>query len=309
MSKQKILITGSSGTIGTALLKKLLGQGYEVVGFDKKQNQWDSELNKRTIKGDLLRDRDLKKLPKRIDLIIHLAASAQVGNSVLNPVLALENMAMTLRMLEFARKQNIPRFIFSSSRDVYGNTEEVSSEDNVGIRLVESPYAASKLASEALISAYGKCFGIRSIVLRFSNVYGRYDVSDRFFPLIMKKMLKNQDVFLYGKEKVLDFLYIDDCVHGIMQSIVQFSKAQNTTFNIANGKSNKLSEAISLLKKLLGSKSKISIKPNRKGEVMHFIADISKAKSLLGYKPTYSIERGIELGAEWYARFYQEQSL
>ena len=124
MGKHKILITGSSGTIGTRLFEKLLEQGYGVVGFDKKRNRWDSELNKRTIRGDLLRDSDLKKLPKNIDLIIHLAASARVYNSVLNPILALENIAMTNRILEFARKQNVSRFIFSSSREVYGDREK-----------------------------------------------------------------------------------------------------------------------------------------------------------------------------------------
>lgn len=298
-----ILITGSSGTIGTRLFEKLLEHGLEVVGFDKKQNQWGSELNKRTIKGNLLREHDLKKLPKNIDLIIHLAATARVYNSVLKPSLALENIVMTHSILEFARRENISRFIFSSSREVYGNKDKsISSEDEVDIRLAESPYAATKIGAEALIHAYGKCFDMRYVILRFSNVYGRYDISDRLVPLFIQKMRKNQDVFIYGKEKVLDFTYLDDCVDGIIKSVVNFSQAQNSTLNITSGEVHTLIEIAQLIKELLRSKSKVLIKPNRKGEVVHFIADISKARILLGYEPKYSIQRGLEASVKWYSQ-------
>lgn len=302
-----ILITGSSGTIGTRLFEKLLEQDYKVIGFDKKQNQWDSELNKLTIKGDLLQEKDLKKIPKNIDLIIHLAANARVYNSVLNPILALENMVMTYHILEFARKKNIPRFILASSREVYGNRgESISSEDEVNIYLSESPYSAMKIGAEALVYAYRKCFSIRDIVLRFSNVYGRYDTSDRFVPLMIKKMRKNQDVSIYGEDKVLDFTYLDDCVNGIIKSVMLFSKAQNNTLNIASGKGYTLVEAAQFIKEFLGSKSKIHIKANRKGEVVQFIADLSKVKSILGYKPKYSIQTGLKESVKWYSRYYED---
>lgn len=301
MSKYKILITGSSGMIGTRLFEKLLEQGYEAIGFDKRENPWNLELNKRTIKGDLLYERDIKKLPKNIDLIVHLAANARVHNSVLNPTLALENIAMIYHILEFARKQDVSRFIFSSSREVYGNREKsIAYEEEVDIRLAESPYAATKTGAEALIHAYSKCFAMQHIILRLSNVYGRYDISDRFMPIMIQKMRKNQDVFIYGKEKVLDFTYLDDCVNGIIKSVVNFSQAQNNTLNIASGEGNTLLKIAQLIKEHLGSKSKIYIKPNRKGEVIRFIADISKAKMLLGYKPKYPIQIGCSTTVKWY---------
>lgn len=301
-----ILITGSSGTIGTRLFEKLLEQDYEVIGFDKKQNNWHPELNQRTIKGDLLREHDLKKLPKNIDLIIHLAANARVHNSVLNPIIALENIEITHRILEFARKQNISRFVFSGSREIYGNKKKsISSEDEVNIRLAESPYAATKIGAEALIYAYKKCFDMQYIVLRLSNVYGRYDISDRFVPTLIQKMRKNQDVEIYGKEKVLDFTYIDDCVSGITKSVEHFSQVQNSVLNIASGEGHSLVEVANIIRELLGSKSKVQIKPNRKGEVVRFIADISKAKSQLGYKPKYSIRIGLKASVDWYSTIYQ----
>jgi len=306
MSKYKILITGSSGMIGTRFFEKLLEEGYEAVGFDKKQNQWDAKLDKRTIRGDLLNDQDIKELPKDIDLIIHLAANARVYNSVLNPNLALENIAMTHRVLEFARKQNISRFILSSSREVYGNREKsVFSENEVNIHLSESPYSAMKIGAEALVYAYGRCFGVQNIILRLSNVYGRYDTSDRFTPFIIRKMRKDQDVFVYGKEKVLDFTYLDDCVNGIIKSVIFFSKARNSTLNIASGEGSSLVEVAQLVKELLGSKSRIHIRANRKGEVVQFIADLSKAKKLLGYSPKYSIQTGLKESVKWYLRYYQ----
>ena len=303
----KILITGSSGTIGTRLFEKLLEQNYEVIGIDRKPNIWQAKLNQLTIKGDLLEKKGVNKIPTDIDLIIHLAANARVYNLVINPALALENIITTHNILEFARKNKIRKFIFSSSREVYGNKEKIiSKEDDVNIQLCESPYTASKIADEALIHAYHKCFGIDYIIFRFSNVYGKYDQSDRFVPLMIRKMLKNQNVYIFGKNKLLDFTYIDDCINGIIKGINKFPKVKNDTFNIASGKADKLIDVANLLKQSLRSKSKIFIKPNRPGEVVQYIANISKAKKILDYQPKYSIQKGIKLSINWYV---ENQSL
>lgn len=298
---KKILITGSSGTIGTRLFEKLLEKGLTVSGFDKKPNKWHEKLNKLTIVGDLLKKQDIEKLPKDFDLIIHLAANARVYDLVINPDLARDNIITTYNILEFARKNNINKIIFSSSRETYGNRKVIkSSEKDVDINFCESPYAASKIADEVLVYSYSKCYNMNYIVLRFSNVYGMYDQSDRFVPLVIRKMRENKTIEIFGQDKTLDFTYIDDCIDGIIKCIVNFNKIKNNAINIAFGKGEKLIAVADLIKKELKSKSKIEIRDNRTGEVVKYIADIAKAKKLLNYKPKFKVENGIKFAVKWY---------
>jgi nucleoside-diphosphate-sugar epimerase len=301
MKINKILITGSSGMIGTRLFEKLLEKGCKVVGFDKNLNIWQPKLNKLTIKGNLLNEKDIDLLPKDFDLVIHLAANARVYNLVVNPDLAFENIATTYNILRFSHNNKINNFMFSSSREVYGNkASAVSKEADVDINLCESPYTASKISGEALVYGFSRSYGMDYIVFRFSNVYGMYDRSDRFVPLVIDKIRKNQQIDIFGKDKSLDFTYIDDCINGIVSTIEKFSKVRNNTINIASGQGEKLIDVAKLIKKYLNDSSKINIKANRPGEVIRYTADISKAKKLLNYKPKYLIEAGLIKTIKWY---------
>lgn len=305
MSKtfKKILITGSSGTIGTRLFENLLEAGHEVIGFDKNPNKWHDHLDKLTVKGNLLNKKDIKKLPCGFDLVVHLAANARVYNLVADPDLALENIITTYNVLEFCRQNKIKSVIFSSSRETYGNIKKSTpKEQDVDIQLCESPYAASKISDEALIYSYFKCYGINYIIFRLSNVYGMYDQSDRFVPLMIKKMERNESVDIYGGNKFLDFTYIDDCVSGLSKGIKMFPKVKNSTINVASGRGEKLTKVAQMIKEHLGSRSVINTKPNRSGEIMHYVADISRAKKLLGYKPKHSIKEGISSAVAWYIK-------
>jgi nucleoside-diphosphate-sugar epimerase len=298
---KKILITGSSGTIGTRLGEKLLNLGYEIIGVDWKINKWHRNLEKRTIHLDL-RNKNLvlKKLPKKVDLIIHLAANARVYELVKNPDLARDNMITTYNILEYARINKVKNIIFASSREVYGNTKKAKhKEEDVRIENCESPYSASKISGEALIHSYHKCFGTNYVIIRFSNVYGMYDESDRVIPLFIRKAIKNENLVVFGKDKILDFTYIDDAVEGAIKIIQKFDKIKNNTFNIATGKGTKILFVAQLIKKFLDSKSRIIIKQNRPGEVVKYIADISKAKKLLNYEPRTDIIEGVKKTIEW----------
>ncbi len=301
-----ILLTGSSGTVGTRLFEKLLGSGYDVVGVDKRENAWDASLNEKTLKVDLLDSRNLGRLPRNLDLIIHFAANARVYELVKNPEMALENMVMTANILEFARKNNTRKVVFSSSREVYGNLTEKAliKEGNLRIENCESPYAASKISSEALIHSYQKVYGVESVILRFSNVYGMYDDSDRVVPLWIRQALENQDLVVFGENKTLDFTYIDDTVDGVARVLQRFENVKGETFNIASGKGVKLIDVAENIKKLLGSASKTVIKDNRPGEVWQFTADISKAEKLLQYEPRIGIDEGLIETVQWYRDFH-----
>jgi len=300
MNVKKILITGSSGTIGTRLSERLLNKNYEIAGADLKPNKWNDQINKLTVIGDLLDEKTFDKLPKDMDLVIHLAANARVYNLIKNPNLARENFETLFNTLEFCRLNRINRFIFASSREVYGNLNQTThSEDHVSIRNCESPYTASKIGGESLIYAYNNCFGLNFITIRLSNVYGMYDDSDRIVPLFIKLTKENKDLTVYGKEKMLDFTYIDDAVSGLISCIENFDKAKNDIFNIASGNGVNLVKLAKLIQNSLNAKNSIEIKENRKGEILKFVADISKARKILNYNPEVDINEGIRRTVNW----------
>jgi len=301
MKIKKILVTGSSGTIGTRLCEKLLEENYEIVGVDLKPNKWNDKINELTIIGDLRNKQTFENLPKNVDLVIHLAANARVYNLIVEPSLARDNFEILFNTLEFCRKKNIKRFVFASSREVYGNSKQVVySENEAYVRNCESPYTASKIGGEALVHAYHQCYGINFIIIRFSNVYGIYDDSNRVIPLFIKLTKENKDLVVYGKEKLLDFTYIDDAISGVLRCAENFDQVKNETFNVSSSKAISIIELARLIQKYMNSKNKIVIKENRAGEVMKFIADISKAKKKFSYEPKITIDEGVRKSIQWY---------
>jgi len=303
MQARKILVTGSSGTIGTRLCEKLIKSGKEVVGVDREPNKWNKRIDELSIIGDLLNSKTITLLPTDIDMIIHLAANARVYNLVVNPVQAMENIQTTFNMLEFARKNKIKSFLFASSREVYGNTEkEIYSENETHINSIESPYSASKLSGEALVRSYKHCYNQDFIIFRFSNVYGMYDDSNRVIPLFIRQCKSNKTLTIFGKEKLLDFTYIDDTIKGIISAITRFDAAKNETYNLAYGEGTSIVEVAKLIKKKLNSDSNLEIKESRTGEVQKYIADIEKARRALNYKPRTNIREGIGKSIRWYEK-------
>lgn len=299
-----ILVTGSSGTIGTRLCEELLNKRIKFIGIDKRRNKWNRDVDILTKRIDLLDEKKIEKI-EMIDLVIHLAANARVYNLVLNPKLARENMITTFNVLEFCRKNDIEKFIFASSRETYGNIKGLKhAEEDVRIEFCESPYTASKIAGEALTQAYCKCYGIHFVIIRFSNVYGMYDDSDRVIPLFIKRAMYNKELVVYGRKKMLDFTYIDDAINGLLKVIKKFNEVKGNTFNIASGEGTKIIEIAKLIKRNMNSKSRIKIEKNRKGEILKFVANIDKAKKLLNYNPKVDINKGIEKAVEWYKNFY-----
>ena len=302
MEIKKILVTGSSGTIGTRLCENLLDSGCQVIGLDNKPNKWNPDLNKNTILVDLTNKQEVfEKVPQDVDLIIHLGANARVYNLVVEPSLARDNFISIFNILEFARENKIQKFMFASSREVYGNSQEITHPENhISVDGCESPYTASKISGEALVNAYRRCYDIDSIIFRFSNVYGMYDDSDRVIPLFIRLCKEGKDLTIFGEQKLLDFTYIDDAVEGVKLCIEKFNSCKNDVYNLAYGAGTTILETAEIIKKQLGSNSKIILSDNRPGEVVKCITDISKAKNALGYSPKTTIEEGIKKTIEWY---------
>ncbi len=299
----RILVTGSSGTIGTRLCEELMKRGHDVTGVDWVTNKWNDTVQGVTRNADMRDAEALEKIAPGVsfDALIHLAANARVYELVEDPARALDNMTTTFNALEFARKRGIKRFLFASSREVYGNSgQRTYKEDQVHVEHCESPYTASKLAGEALVEAYTRCYGIDHIIFRFSNVYGMYDDSIRVVPLFIRLARTHKPLQIFGGEKCLDFTYIDDCVTGIIQAAEKFDDVKNDTYNLAFGQGTTILHLAERIKELTGSSSEMEIGNPRTGEVVKYIADITKAREKLGYNPQIALDEGIKKAVTWY---------
>lgn len=306
----RLLITGSSGQIGTNLGLKLQNEGHYVFGVDKRRNTWTDEIE--TLYQDLsmpYRNFDVGighvEYPEKLDAVVHFAAHAKVHELVVNPARALENITMTFNVLEFCRRHNLP-IIFSSSREVYGDIHRyITEESHADFAFTESPYSASKISGEALVYSYAQCYNLPYLVFRFSNVYGRYDNDldrmERVIPLFIRKISQREPITIYGEDKILDFTYVDDCVAGVSAGIEKLvsGEIKNHTINLANGQGNSLVNMAKFIAEALNIEPDITIKPSRVGEVTHYVANIGKAHALLGYQPQTTLREGIRKSVEW----------
>lgn len=298
----KIMITGSSGTIGTRLCETLLGQKADVIGVDWVKNKWQKAVQDVTVTADLRDENAVAKLPDA-DVVVHLAANARVYELVEDPARARDNFLTLFNMLEYARKRKVKGFLFASSREGYGNLQtEKLKEDMVRVENCESPYTASKVGGEALVHAYMRCYGIPCVIIRFSNVYGMYDDSVRVVPLFIRQARGGETMTVFGKAKCLDFTYIDDAVSGVMKLLERLPDVAGETFNFAYGEGRTIIELAEMIKKLTESSSQVKIGDVRTGEVVRYVADIAKAKTKLGFDPRVPLDEGIKRSVEWYLK-------
>lgn len=297
----RLLVTGSSGTIGTRLCERLLAEGHDLTGADWVENKWQPAVQAVTVMGDLRKAERWDALPGDVEAIVHLAANARVYELVENPDRALDNVIDTFHMLEFARKHGIRKVIFASSRETYGNipAKDKYTEDLARMENCESPYTASKIAGEAFVEAYTRCYGIDHVIVRFSNVYGMYDDSVRVVPLFIRKARRNEPLAVFG-EKCLDFTYIDDAVDGVMKILENFDNGKNGTYNLAYGKGNTLVQLAKDIIAHTGSSSTFTLGPSRTGEILRYIADTSKARAAFGFTPKTPFAEGVKKAVEWY---------
>ena len=321
----RVLITGSSGQIGTNLALRLLAEGHQVVGVDLRANPWSGETPTHIV--------DLCEGPgplreavagESLDLVVHLAAHAKVFELVEHPERALENIDMAFAALEVARLRRVP-FVFGSSREVYGEIRQIRSERptneaDADFVVAESPYSASKIAGEALVASYHRCYRMPYLVFRFSNVYGRYDHDldrlERVVPLFIERLRRGEPITIFGKEKVLDFTYVDDCIEGLYRGLQKLSAGVLThaTINLATGEGHTLSELVDYIVEELRRRDElthqpqVNYQPSRPGEVTRYVADITLAERLLGYQPTTALREGIRKTLDWQASFRATQA-
>lgn len=306
----RVLITGSSGQIGTNLGLRLLDEGHFVYGVDIRANTWTDRIE--TLLQDLSTPyKNFEEgighavYPKDIDIVVHLGAHAKVHQLVEQPDRALENITMTFNVLEFCRHHRLP-IVFSSSREVYGDIHRyITEESHADFLFTESPYSASKISGEALVYSYAQCYDLPYLIFRFSNVYGRYDNDiermERVIPLFIRRIRRKEPIVVFGRDKVLDFTYVDDCVDGIIRGmqVLAGDQAKNHTINLAYGQGHSLVAMAEYIGEELGIAPDMTVEPSRVGEVTHYVANIGKARAILGYDPKVPLRDGIRRTVAW----------
>lgn len=311
----RLIITGSSGQIGTNLALRCIERGHEVLGIDWRPNPWTDAVP--CMRADLRAPHSLPRLTRaqpgwlRPDAVVHLAAHAKVHELVETPQRALENIVMTHHVLEFCRAQQVP-IIFTSSREVYGDVHrERACEADARLDQATSSYAASKTAAESMLHAYACSYGMRYLVLRLSNVYGRYDNDlqrmERVVPLFIKAIDGGEPVTVFGADKVIDFTYIDDCVEGIVCGVERIAtgRVRNEAINLAYGQGHGLLELVEHIGRALGCAPLVRLADKRPGEVTYYVADIDKARRLLDFDPKVGLEEGIRRAVAWHLEWSQ----
>lgn len=306
------LVTGAAGFIGSNLCEALLNKGCKVKALDDlstgKQENIDLFLdnpNYTFIKGDI-KDLDVcLKACEGVDYVLHQAAWGSVPRSLEMPLFYNKNnIEGTLNMLEAARQNGVKKFVYASSSSVYGDEPNLPKTEGREGNLL-SPYALTKRCDEEWAKLYTKFYGLDTYGMRYFNVFGRRQDPDGAYAAVIPKFLKQ---LMHGETPTIngdgkqsrDFTYIDNVIEANLKACLAPHEAAGEAFNIAYGGREFLIDIYYGLTKALGVNIEPNFGPDRKGDIKHSNADISKAKKLLGYDPDYSFEDGIQLAIDWY---------
>ena len=317
----KILLTGCAGFIGYHVTSKLMSQNHKVIGVDSLNEYYDLKLKKYRLKNlkinkkfifirDTLKDiSKIKKIIKKykIDKVVHLAAQPGVRYSLINPESYVDNNLLCFfNIMEACRLCNIKHFIYASSSSVYGLNKSVKFNEKEKTDKPAQLYAATKKSNEVMAEAYSNLFKLKFTGLRFFSVYGPAGRPDMAIYLFTKKIFENQKikVFNYGNH-ARDFTYIDDVVDAVYKIISKNLKKKklHQIYNIASGKSEKLSKLINIIEKRLRKKAKKKFLPIQKGDIIRTSADIKKIKKDYKYQPLINIEVGLTKFINWFLKY------
>ncbi|MFW6121732.1 MAG: NAD-dependent epimerase/dehydratase family protein [Petrotogales bacterium] len=312
---KKLLVTGGSGFIGSHLCEKLLKERYQVINLDNFNNYYDPKIKWRNIQnalknenyslyvGDIRDNKILEQIKEeqgKIDIICHVAAMAGVRNSLKDPVDYVSvDIGGTVNMLEFAKKNEVEKFVFASSSSVYGKNSKVPFSEDDPLEGQVSPYATAKRAGELYCQTYSDIYNIPTVVLRFFTVYGPRQRPEMAIHLFTRLIVEDKPIPVFGDGSTArDYTYIDDIIDGVYKAML-YSKTNFEIFNLGNSETIKLHELIKIIEKTLGKKAKKDRKPMQLGDVEITYADIEKAKGLIDYNPITKIEKGIISFNKW----------
>ena len=327
---KKWLITGVAGFIGSNLLEALLKLNQTVIGLDnfstgfkhnltevQKQVSADQWARFRFMEGDIRNLATCKTACAHIDHVLHEAALGSVPRSIEDPIRTNENnISGFLNMLVAARDTGVKRFVYAASSSTYGDHPGLpKQEDTIGKPL--SPYAVTKYVNELYADVFARTYGIHAIGLRYFNIFGpRQDPGGAYaavIPLWFSGLIKKEPIYINGDgETSRDFCYIENCIQAnLLAACTTDTDAVNQVYNVAFGERTTLNDLFALIQERVART--VSHAENRKpqyrafrdGDVRHSLADISRAKTLLGYAPEFSVRDGLAKATRWYMAFFK----
>jgi UDP-glucuronate 4-epimerase len=333
---KNILVTGAAGFIGFFLCRKLLDHGIQVIGVDNLNTYYDPKLKEDRLA--ILRESSLFSFARldladrkgtealfaehRFDAVVNLAAQAGVRYSLENPHAYVDtNLVGFGNLLECCRHGQVEHFVYASSSSVYGANTAVPFSVHHNVDHPVSLYAATKKANELMAHAYSHLYGLRTTGLRFFTVYGPWGRPDMAYFLFTKAILEDRPINVFNNGKMKrDFTYIDDIIEGVWRVIHKLpepdphwngdapdpgtSYAPYRVYNIGNNQQVDLMHFIETLEKCLGKKAEKNFLPMQPGDVPATYADIDDLTRDTGFKPTTTIEEGLQHFVDWYREYY-----
>jgi UDP-N-acetylglucosamine 4-epimerase len=315
LSKSSFLVTGGAGFIGSNLVEYLLKYNAGKVkvldnlstGFYHNIAAFEEHPSFEFIEGDIRNPEICQKACEGVDIVFHQAALGSVPRSINDPITSNDvNVNGFLNMLVAVKDQSVKRMVFASSSSVYGDNQELPKiEDKVGNAL--SPYSVSKKINEMYADVFSKIYGVNLIGLRYFNVFGpRQNVQGAYaavIPRFIEAFLTGGKVIFHGDgSQSRDFTFVENAVQAnIKAAFTDNPKALNTIYNAAFGETISLVGVFKKLQEISGNMEiQPEIHPKRVGDIQDSLANISKAKSLLGYEPAIKVSQGLEITFNWY---------
>ena len=306
------LVTGGAGFIGSNLCEAILKLGHKVrclddfsTGKQKNVDLFSDNPSYTFIKGDI-KDFDVcLKATEGVDYVLNQAAWGSVPRSIEMPLFyCANNIQGTLNMMEASRRNGVKRFVYASSSSVYGDEPKLPKTEGREGNLL-SPYALTKRCDEEWAKQYTMHYGLETVGLRYFNVFGRRQDPDGAYAAVIPKFIKQ---LLHGETPTIngdgkqsrDFTYIENVIEANLKACIAPKEAAGEAFNVAYGGREYLLDIYYGLTRALGVEKEPNFGPDRKGDIKHSNADISKARRLLGYDPSWSFARGITAAIEWY---------
>ena len=322
MKNKNYLITGSAGFIGFHLSKKLLSEGFNVLGVDNLNNYYDQRIKQdrnkilkkyKNYKFNKIDIKDYKKLDRifrknSIHGVVNLAAQAGVRYSLKNPRSYIENnINGFFNILELSKKYRIKKFIYASTSSIYGLQKKFPLKENFNTDNPIQLYAATKKSNELMATSYSHLYKMDTVGLRFFTVYGPWGRPDMALFKFTKNIIKGKPIEVFNKgNHERDFTYVDDIVNGIFNIIInKKSKSGAKIFNIGNGKKIKLLKYIQLIEKNLNRKSKKKFLPLQKGDVIKTHSDTKLIQKYYNYQAKTEVSYGVKKFIEWYVSYFK----
>lgn len=307
----RYLVTGGAGFIGSNTVDELVRRGHGVVILDdlssgKEENLADVHPKITFVKASITDLESVQRAMQQAEYVIHLAARTSVPRSVKDPIETNRiNVEGTLNVLVAARDNRVKRVVFAASSSAYGETATLPKKESMQPEPI-SPYGVSKYVGELYAQAFGRCYGLETVCLRYFNIFGPRQDPDSPYSGVLSRFatafLQDEQPVVFGDgEQTRDFTFVDNAVEANLLAC-EAPAASGKVFNIGTGDRYSLNQTLEILRRLSGKQLRARYEPPREGDIRDSQADITSAREFLGYEPAVRFEEGLQRTYEWYHR-------